>query len=104
LKNSAAQVLSLTVANAVEHCYGPSVQATVGFIRMMDKWFDVLNVKNLYEGKHKRNENLKPFTDINDPRLWWLEDFLARSANLLEGLYILLVLISYFLYLFIFLL
>jgi len=72
--NLAAQVLSLTVANALEHCYGPSVQATVGFIRMMDKWFDVLNVKNLYEGKHKRNENLKPFTDLNDPRLCWLED------------------------------
>jgi len=43
-----------TVANALEHCYGPSVQATVDFIRMMDKWFDVLNVKNLYEGKQTK--------------------------------------------------
>jgi len=73
----AAQVLSATVANALEHCYGDHVAATVRFIRVMNKWFDVLNVKNVYEGKHKNNDDLQPFTDLNDPRLRWLEeDFL----------------------------
>ena len=72
--NLAAQVLSSTVANALEHCFGTHVQATVLFIRMMNKWFDVMNVKNLHEGQHKRNHNLKPYSDLNDPRLRWLED------------------------------
>lgn len=75
--NLAAQVLSATVANALEHCYGTHVVGTVHFIRMMNTWFDLLNVKHLYEAKHKRNDDLKPYTDLNDPRLRWLEeDFL----------------------------
>lgn len=75
--NLAAQVLSNTVANALEQLYGESCTSTVTFIRMLNKWFDIVNVKNLNEGRHERNPNLAPFTDLNDPRLIWLErDFL----------------------------
>jgi hypothetical protein len=73
----AAQVLSSTVANALEYVVGESAKRTVDFIRMINKWFDVMNVKNLYEGQRSLNSNLMPFTDLNDPRLLWLEnDFL----------------------------
>ena len=73
----AAQVMSSTVASAIEHVHGNSARSTVEFIRNINKWFDIMNVKNLYSGKKTRNSNLDPFTDLNDPRLLWLEtDFL----------------------------
>ena len=70
----AAQVLSTTVANALEMVYGDRTSATTEFIRHMDKFFDCLNVRNLNEGQQKRKDNLKPFTDPNDPRLDYLTD------------------------------
>jgi len=45
----ATQVLSGTVANALEFIYGDDVRSTVTFIRMMNRWFDMMNVKNLQE-------------------------------------------------------
>jgi hypothetical protein len=74
----AAQVLSSTVANALELMYDSRVQETVKFIRHMDKFFDCLNSRNLGEGYRKRNDNLKPFSSCDDPRLnYLLEDFLG---------------------------
>ncbi|CAC5363149.1 THAP9 [Mytilus coruscus] len=76
--NLAAQVLSSTVANALEMMYGDNVSETVNFPRIIDKFFDCLNVRNLYEGRNKRNPNLNPYTNINDERLQWLTgDFLS---------------------------
>ncbi|XP_076091095.1 uncharacterized protein LOC143063058 [Mytilus galloprovincialis] len=76
--NLAAQVLSSTVANALEMMYGDNVSETVNFLRIIDKFFDCLNVRNLYEGRNKRNPNLNPYTNINDERLQWLTgDFLS---------------------------
>ena len=73
----AAQVLSKTVATAMEMKYRVYVSETVCFIRIINKWFDILNVRNLQEGQTKRNPNLAPFTDVNDARLQWLvTDFL----------------------------
>lgn len=73
----AAQVLSATVANGLQYIYGETVSSTVEFIRLFNRWFDIMNVKNLYEGRNTRNTDLSPFTDINDSRLVWLEnDFL----------------------------
>src|SRR6218665_1914478 len=80
--NLAAQVLSDTVANALDFAYGDSVRSTVHFIRIMNKWFDIVNVKNLFEGRNTRNTNLEPFTDSNDPRLLWMEtEFLDYFNN-----------------------
>ena len=69
----AAQVMSSTVANALEHVYGDDVCSTVYFIRIINKWFDIMNVRNLFEGRNSRNQDLLPFSDPNDPRLVWLE-------------------------------
>ncbi|CAG2221682.1 unnamed protein product [Mytilus edulis] len=54
--------------------YGDRTSATTEFIRHMDNFFDCLNVRNLNEGHQKRKDNLKPFTDPNDPRLDYLTD------------------------------
>ncbi|XP_053385111.1 uncharacterized protein LOC128550306 [Mercenaria mercenaria] len=69
----AAQVLSSTVANALELNYNNRVTETVKFIRHMDKFFDCLNVRNLGEGRKKRNDNILPFTSVDDPRLEYLQ-------------------------------
>ena len=58
--NLAAQVLSSTVA--LEMMYDDNVTETVNFIRMMNRFFDCLNVRNLYEGRNKRNLDLNPYT------------------------------------------
>ncbi|XP_070547240.1 uncharacterized protein [Ptychodera flava] len=74
----AAQVLSSTVANALDLFYGDQTQETVQFIRHMNKFFDCLNTRNCYEGVNKRNENLHPYCDINDVRFnYLLEEFLG---------------------------
>ena len=65
----AAQVLSSTVANGLEHAFGDNVKSTVNFIRVINRWFDIMNVKHLYEGRNTRNLDLCPFTDRNDSRL-----------------------------------
>jgi DNA transposase THAP9 len=78
----AAQVLSSTVANALDHVYGETCKSTVEFIRIINKWFDIVNVKDLFEARNARNPDVAPFTDVNDPRLKWLEhDFLEYLNN-----------------------
>ncbi|CAC5368332.1 THAP9 [Mytilus coruscus] len=77
--NIAAQVLSSTVANALEMMYGDNVTETVNFIRIMNKLFDCLNVRNLYEGRNKRNPDLEPYTTVNDERLHWLRETLLST-------------------------
>ena len=73
----AAQVMSETVASAMELRYGDYVGETVGFIRLINKWFDIVNVKNLQEAGRTRNPNLAPFRSDVDERLeWLLTDFL----------------------------
>lgn len=73
----ATQVLSNTVANCIEQYYGNYVSATVAFLRIMNKFFDLLNVRNLNEATSKRNNDLKVYDSHTDQRLDWLEgDFL----------------------------
>ena len=70
--NLAAQVLSGTVANALEFTYGDQMAPTVNFIRMMDRWFDMMNSRNLSEAHQKRNPDIAAFSREDDPRLDWL--------------------------------
>jgi len=70
--NLAAQVLSKTVADALELFYGDGVSETVKFIRHMNNFFDCLNVRSIFEGQRTRNDNLKPYHDENDERLEYL--------------------------------
>ena len=76
--NLAAQVLSDSVASAMEIYFGEDYFETINFIRIMNKFFDCLNVRHKFEGRNKRNNNLKPYEDPNDDRLkWLLNDFLG---------------------------
>ena len=70
----AAQVMSNTVANAMEHTAGDQVRETVLFIRMMDKFFDIMNIKDVTEWQQKRKDNLRPFTNVGDERFDWLSN------------------------------
>ncbi len=38
------------------------------FIRLVDEFFDCLNVRNKFEGKHKRKEARQPYSKPNDHR------------------------------------
>ena len=91
--NLAAQVFSKTVGSALSFAYGDAVEETAKFVLLLNRWFDMMNTKNLNEGRQKRNPDLEPFTDINDIRLQWLEnDFLQyfdeweRYVNALPNL------------------
>eukprot|EP00731_Ephydatia_muelleri_P018851 Em0011g891a len=69
----AAQVLSESVAKAMELTGGPVVSETVKFITMMDKFFDCLNVDNYSSGYTQRKPFKQPYRSANDFRLNWLE-------------------------------
>ena len=45
---------------------------TVNFIRMMDRWIDMMNSGNLSEAHQKRNRYVAAFSQEDDPRLDWL--------------------------------
>ncbi|KAK6196393.1 hypothetical protein SNE40_001627 [Patella caerulea] len=76
--NFAAQVLSDTVACALEEAYGTSVLGTVEFIKHMNKFFDCLKTRNLLECKRTRNTNLSAYTSVDDLRFTYLlYDFLS---------------------------
>lgn len=78
----AAQVLSSTVANALELVYGAETSETVCFIRHMNKFFDCLNTRSLYEARNTRNENVAPYTSEDDQRLQYLvSDFLEYFSE-----------------------
>lgn len=67
----------MTLAFALWQLCADEIGATVKFIRKMNKFFDCLNTRNLYEERNTRNQNLAPYTAIDDARLTWLiNDFL----------------------------
>lgn len=78
----AVQVLSSRMATAVKILVGDEARETSGetvhFIETFNKYFDIMNVRNLNEAKRKRNPNLAAFSSPDDERLAWLnEDFLG---------------------------
>ncbi|KAH6926069.1 hypothetical protein HPB50_013695 [Hyalomma asiaticum] len=50
-----------------------SAGATIEFMKMMQKWFTIMDVSNFHQHIHCNNEGARPFTDVDDPRLEWLE-------------------------------
>jgi hypothetical protein len=78
----AAQVMSSTVANAIELLYGPDRSETVQFINHINKFFDCMNVRSFSESFKKRNDNVKPFQSEDDQRLnYLLNEFLVYFDN-----------------------
>ena len=90
--NLAVQILSETVANALELTSRNTTKETVKFIRHMNKFFDIMNTRNFKESLKKKNENVKPFTSPDDHRLRYLtKEFLPyftewqRTVDLRAG-------------------
>ncbi|KAL1425321.1 hypothetical protein MTO96_019294 [Rhipicephalus appendiculatus] len=50
-----------------------SAGPTIEFMKMMQKWFTLMDVSNFQQYIHCNNEDARPFTDVEDPRLEWLE-------------------------------
>ena len=40
----------------------------------MNRFFDIMNTRNLIEGKCKANKDLDVINDVNDNRFTWLTD------------------------------
>ena len=56
------------MASALQLLDEEKTRETRLFIRMMDRFFDALNVKNPLEGKHKRKDSRAPYYSTKDER------------------------------------
>ena len=78
----ATQVLSNSVAIALEESGKEDVQGTAQFCRMMNSFFDCTNVWSRMEHIHKKNEFIKPYMSVDDERFdWLLNVFLVYMEN-----------------------
>ena len=84
-------MLSESVANALKHVGGEEVAETVQFIKMIDKFFDTLNVTNFSSGKLKR----KPFKDPYKPSTDGKQDFCLKVYYLYIYVGSMIVLLKY---------
>ena len=60
--------MSETVGKLLLAYGGPDAQETGKFVLMIDKFFDCLNVRNKFEGKHKMKPFCEPYTSLEDER------------------------------------
>lgn len=51
-----------------------NAEGTIEFLKMVNKWFTILNVKNTHQYVHKRNDDAMHFFSVDDARLFWLEN------------------------------
>ena len=61
--------MSESVACALEMLNREGTRETRRFIRMIDKFFDCLNVRGSKVGERKNKENLVPYASPSDERL-----------------------------------
>lgn len=64
-----SQVLSKSVADAMEYKGDSDIKETVRFVRIFDRFFDMLNTRSLQESIHKRKPDLAPYRTPEDTRL-----------------------------------
>lgn len=62
------QVLSSSVANALEYCGDPDTTETQAFVRNFDRFFDCFNVRCTQESVQRRKPDLRPYRDPCDSR------------------------------------
>ena len=62
------QVLSKSVADALEYYSEPDTIETQRFVRYFDRFFDMLNTQHLEEGIRKRKPDLAPYRTFDDSR------------------------------------
>ena len=60
--------MSESVASALQYLDNDKTQQTRLFIRMVDRFFDYLNVRNPLLAKMKRKDSVAPYTHPNDER------------------------------------
>ena len=83
----AAQVLSSTVSTVLQNHAPPYAHGTAVFCSMMDKFFDIMNIRNKTETTTKSKPFLKPFDSVNDDRFDWLKNtFLPYFENWLQSI------------------
>ena len=70
----AAQVLSSSVSAVLEQFGDPGAAGTAKFCRIMDQFFDCMNVRNKEEHVTKGKPFLKPFDSADDERFTWMVD------------------------------
>ena len=70
----ATQVLSWSVAIALEESGDSDVLGTAEFCRMMNDFYNYINVRSLTEHVKKRNEFIQLYTSANDDHFGWLVD------------------------------
>ena len=63
------QVLSESVSNALTLTGGSSVEETAKFVKLMDKFFDCMNVHNFSHGVQARKPFQVPYRSGKDKRL-----------------------------------
>ena len=61
-------MLSKTVVDHFAYAEDPSTTETQRFIRIFDKLFDCLNVRDLHQWVQKRKPDLKPYNKVDDER------------------------------------
>ena len=64
----AASVFSESTRNATQFYVNngyPHCEGTLEFLKIISKWWDILNVKSTSKGKHKRDINSDPITNTN---------------------------------------
>jgi hypothetical protein len=74
----AIQVLSKSVAIALEESDNEEVSGTAMFCTMMNTFFDCTNVRSKTEYIKKRNDSIKPYFSCDDPRFTWLTDVFLK--------------------------
>ena len=79
----AVQVLSNTVAQALQRHYSSGeASETAKFCKMMNNFFDCMNVRSTSEHERKRNPMLAPYQHTDDSRFDWLKnEFLPYLAS-----------------------
>ena len=70
----AVQVLSGTNAKFLLSKFGPEHHGTAKFCSMMNRFFDIMNVRHMTEYMEKRNWDIRPFESPDDDRLQWLKN------------------------------
>ena len=74
----ATQVLSRSVAIALQESGREEVAGTAQFCSMMNDFFDCSNVRSLTEHTRKRNHLIKPYESPNDERFTWMRDVFLK--------------------------
>ena len=57
------------MANAMEYMGDSDTKETIRFVRIFDRFFDMLNARSLEECEFKRKPDLAPYRSSEDTRL-----------------------------------